>query len=225
MKISNSKKQLAEIIHENGGWRDGFNFAAQDGDDYAVWFYGTRPVKGSGRWWKSTGRCTHEIEGVGRIANWHQTILSHEEYLHLHKPAPAEKLSPEAVMGAKAALMGESIEDCVRKPTIDQLAADYRNAKDHAERLQQEADAAKANAQDARAVYVVAAGGAVGLVLSVEAPAPAPAPARKYTGEFYNAKLGAQPHYRKGLGGELCDGCGRRFGVHIGVKCPEAPDA
>lgn len=23
MKISNSKKQLAKIIHENGGWRDG----------------------------------------------------------------------------------------------------------------------------------------------------------------------------------------------------------
>lgn len=31
MKISNSKKELARIISENGGWRDG-EFAAQDGD-------------------------------------------------------------------------------------------------------------------------------------------------------------------------------------------------
>ena len=32
MKISNSKKQLAKIIHENGGWYDGAEFAAQDKD-------------------------------------------------------------------------------------------------------------------------------------------------------------------------------------------------
>ena len=49
MKISNSKKQLARIINENGGWRDGYDFSAQDGDDYAVWFYDGRPVLSSGR--------------------------------------------------------------------------------------------------------------------------------------------------------------------------------
>jgi hypothetical protein len=100
MKIRNSNKQLAEIINENGGWRDVFNFAAQDGDD-------------------TTCRLT-VTDGL----------------------------------------------------SIDQLAADYRNAKDYAERLQQEADAAKANAQDARAVYVVAAGSAVGLVLTIEGSVP-----------------------------------------------------
>ena len=45
------------------------------------------------------------------------------------------------------------------KPTIEQLAADYRNAKDYADRKQQEADAKLAE--------LVAAGKALGLVLSV----------------------------------------------------------
>ena len=52
------------------------------------------------------------------------------------------------------------------KPTIEQLAADYRNAKDYADRKQQEADAAKADAE-AKLAELVAAGKALGLVLSV----------------------------------------------------------
>lgn len=87
MKISNSKKELARIISENGGWRDGYDFASQDGDDYAVWFYDSRPVPGSGRWWKACGRAHRGIEGVGKLPNWHQTILSRDEYFHLYPVA------------------------------------------------------------------------------------------------------------------------------------------
>jgi hypothetical protein len=58
------------------------------------------------------------------------------------------------------------------KPTIEQLAADYRNAKDYADRKQQEADAAKADAE-AKLAKLVAAGKALGLALSVaDAPEP-----------------------------------------------------
>ena len=89
MKISNSKKQLAKIIHENGGWRDDYDFASQDGDDYTVWFYDGRPVPGSGLWWKACGRAHRGIEGVDKLPNWHQTILSREEYFRLY-PAPVE---------------------------------------------------------------------------------------------------------------------------------------
>ena len=42
-------------------------------------------------------------------------------------------------------MMG-SIPEPTAKPTIEQLAADYRNAKDYADRKQQEADDAKADA-------------------------------------------------------------------------------
>ena len=52
------------------------------------------------------------------------------------------------------------------KPTIEQLAADYRNAKDYAERKQQEADAAKADAE-AKLAELVAAGKALGLDISI----------------------------------------------------------
>lgn len=152
MKISNSKKQLAKIIHENGGWRDGYDFASQDGDDYAVWFYDSRPVPGSGRWWKACGRAHRGIEGVGKLPNWHQTILSRDEYFHQY---PVAETAPEPVSDAK--------------PTIEQLAADYRNAKNYADRKQQEVDAAKADAE-AKLAELVAAGKALGLVLSVVAP-------------------------------------------------------
>ena len=58
-----------------------------------------------------------------------------------------------------------SIPDPIAKPTIEQLAADYRNAKDYAERKQQEADAAKADA-DAKLKALELAGEALGLLVS-----------------------------------------------------------
>lgn len=215
MKISNSKKQLAKIVHENGGWRDGYDFAAQDGDDYAVWFYDGRPVPGSGRWWKACGRANRGIEGVGKLPNWHQTILSREEYFHLYPAPDAEgwiewkggerpvgsgvrvelqyrigdtgaTFSPEEYRWNHLGLNGDivayrlhkpeqaepALEPVVEvKPTIEQLAADYRNAKDYANRKQEEADAAKADAE-AKLAELVAAGKALGLVLSVAEPEP-----------------------------------------------------
>lgn len=58
-----------------------------------------------------------------------------------------EKLSPEAVDGAKVALMSEIIEESTRNPTIEQLAQDYRNAKYYAVRLQKEAGEAAVKAE------------------------------------------------------------------------------
>ena len=89
MKISNSKKELARIISENGGWRDGYGFSAQDGDDCAVWFYDNAPVRSSGAWWVTSGSGLGHcgIEDVAKLPNWHQTILSRDEYFHLY-PAP-----------------------------------------------------------------------------------------------------------------------------------------
>lgn len=59
-----------------------------------------------------------------------------------------------------------SIPEPEAKPTIEQLAADYRNAKDYANRKQQEADAAKTDVE-AKLAELVAIGKALGLVLSV----------------------------------------------------------
>ena len=59
-----------------------------------------------------------------------------------------------------------SIPEPEAKPTIEQLAADYRNSKDYANRKQQEADAAKVDAE-AKLAELVAAGKALGLMLSI----------------------------------------------------------
>jgi hypothetical protein len=160
MKISNSKQQLAKIIKENGGWREGAAFAAQDGDG-EVFHFSTKPtIKPGSRVWRPHG-CLGEGQFVGKkLPNWHQTLLSRDEYFYLY-PAPAKAVVESPEQRAKLAE--------IYKPSIERLAADYRNAKDYAGRKQQEADAAKADAE-AKLAELVAAGKAVGLVLSV-APA------------------------------------------------------
>ena len=73
------------------------------------------------------------------------------------KPEQAQPEFCKSVMRA--------IPEPTAKPTIEQLAADYRNAKDYAERKQQEADDAKADA-DARLKALEIAGEAIGLLVS-----------------------------------------------------------
>lgn len=95
MKISNSKKELARIISENGGWRDGAGWAAQDSssDDYPlrVCLYKNKPKisKGDTRWIDENFKpiVGDGIETDKQIPNWHQTLLSRDEYFHLY-PAP-----------------------------------------------------------------------------------------------------------------------------------------
>lgn len=202
MKISKCKKELARIISENGGWRNG-EFAAQDGDGL-VGGYGVKPEWNSlsKYWWREA------LGGwfvANKIKNHHQTVLSRAEYSHLCPVPDADgwidwkggecpvgdgdridvKLSdggeffdvdsgwdwgvdaggcniiayrrskPERVETVEYNDSGVVYTGPVKsefvvteKPTIEQLAADYRNAKDYAERKQQEADAAKVDAED-----------------------------------------------------------------------------
>lgn len=168
MKISNSKKQLAKIILENGGWRDGFVYAAQDKYDKGVDFYARRPRReAEDNFWHLPDRGHHEgkLQAGELVTNWHQTILSRDEYFHLYPVA-----EPVKVVVENKTTCHLTVTD---KPTIEQLAADYRNRKDYAERKQQEADAAKADAE-AKLAELVAAGKAIGLVLSVVGAAPEP---------------------------------------------------
>ena len=222
MKISNSKKQLAKIIHENGGWRDEAKFSAQDKDG-EVFHYATKPTINAGcEVWHHKG-CIDEGEFTTEtLPNWHQTILSRDEYFHLY---PVAEAAPDAdgwiewkggecpvsefeavqvkykiddgsgMCGTDAGELHwlhedvdwdivayrlhkpdvkpefcESVMRCIpdpeAKPTIEQLAQDYRNAKDYADRKQQEADAAKVDAE-VKLAELVAAGKVLGLVIDV----------------------------------------------------------
>lgn len=156
MKISNSKKQLAKIISENGGWRDGAQFSAQDKDG-EVFHYSAKPTIGAGREvWGHKGCIGYGEFPAKTLPNWHQTILSREEYFHLY-PAPVK------VVVENKTTCHLTVTD---KPTIEQLAVDYSNRKDYADRKQEEADAAKADA-DAKLAELVAAGTALGLDISI----------------------------------------------------------
>lgn len=228
MKISNSKKELARIISENGGWPDGAESAAQCSDG-SISFWHDAATKQQGEEWCGSylGACD-DIRFTGvKLANWHQTILSRAEYFHLYPSpdadgwiewkggeCPVEKGTLVDVIwrngteraGVKALHIGgaghrfwvadgmvndiiayrlhkpgqaapEFCESVMRSipepdeqawtnpPTIEQLAADYRNAKDYAERKQKEADAAKADA-DEKLKALELAGEAHGLLVT-----------------------------------------------------------
>ena len=158
MKISKSKQELARIISENGGWRDGAEFATQDkGGD--VFKFDSKPVMGVSRevWMPAGNGRTDKLCYCATIKGWYQAILSRAEYFHLY-PAPDAK--PEFCESVV-----RSIPEPSDKPTIEQLAADYRNTKDYADFKQQEADDAKADA-DARLKTLELAGEDIGLLLS-----------------------------------------------------------
>ena len=166
MKISNSKKQLAKIIHENGGWRDGMSFSWYGNKTKKGYFGELRPrfdrVSGAMVACGDLGVNAVSFECT-KLPNWHQTILSRDEYFHLYPAPDAKPEFCESVM--------RSIPEPSDKPTIEQLAADYRNAKDCADRKQQESDDAKADA-DAKLAELVAAGKAIGLVVGVDVVEP-----------------------------------------------------
>ena len=158
MKISKSKQELARIISENGGWRELAESAAQCiGGEISFW-HDTATKQHGGDWCGSYLGASDDIKFAGvKLPNWHQTILSRAEYFHLYPAPDAKPRFCESVM--------RSIPEPEAKPTIEQLAADYRNAKDYAERKQQEADTAKADAE-AKLKALELAGEALGLLVS-----------------------------------------------------------
>ena len=219
MKISNSKKQLAEIIHENGGWREEAEHSVSSCNGTIVFSKSKPRYTSKYGWTVNGGFICDRIEQLPRLKNWHQTILSRDEYFHLY-PAPdadgwvdrikselqvdglsvvdvrfrdgethfgpshvfdwsvdggeddiiayrLHKPEPEIQSEIMGIAQVGDINVVESKPTIEQLAADYHNRKDYADRKQQEADDAKADA-DTKLAELVEAGKSIGLVLSVE---------------------------------------------------------
>lgn len=199
MKISDSKKELAKIISENGGWRDEAGWSSQDRNG-SVTFFVDKPWLCGDVWEPDSFECVRGFGYSHKLPNWHQTILSRAEYFHLY-PAPdaeAEQKAEIRWVRGKDIYATPTAHDCMEmlkekwgftecgcdecsafyskhaapaESTIEQLAADYRNRKDYADRKQQEADAAKADAED-KLAELVSAGKVLGLVLGVAEPEP-----------------------------------------------------
>lgn len=133
MKISNSKKQLARIISENGGWRDGVEFSVSTCDGVVIGS-GSKPRYTTKYGWVANGGFFEDrIKLRSYLKNWHQTIVSRDEYSHLYPAPDADFPSGDGFTDDTDALQ-RLLDRSRRAPTIEQLAADYRNAKDYAER-------------------------------------------------------------------------------------------
>lgn len=211
-KLKPAKQALADAIHQNGGWVDGANFSSQDCDGW-VYHFKTKPTIDSGsEVWKHGGCIGKGQFKVCKIKNWHQTVLSREEYYQAYPKADADGWiewnggecpvdgeltvyvnyrdggkapkavkagsqrwnhsglggdimsyslhnkdikpefcesvmrsipEPESIDGLCAKVTEENKHQHVdAKPTIEQLAQDYRNKLDFANRKQDEADKA-----------------------------------------------------------------------------------
>ena len=82
-----------------------------------------------------------------------------------YRPHKPEQAKPELCESVVRSIPEPDEQVWTNQPTIEQLAADYRNAKDYADFKQQEADDAKADA-DARLKTLELAGEDIGLLLS-----------------------------------------------------------
>lgn len=223
MKLSKSKLALAKAINENGGWVDVTMQLAASNKNGSVYLWSNTPRR-IRHVWDFGGRFTALRGDWRKLPNWHQTILSREEYYQAYPKAdadgwiewkggmksPVESGVPVDVKTKDGyvhydQLLGDacwrdnwgdaniifyrlhkpdvkpefcesvmrSIPEPEAKPSIEQLAADYRNAKNYADRKQQEADDAKA-AADAALVELERAGEALGLLIGIAKPDPEP---------------------------------------------------
>ena len=222
MKLSKSKLALAKLINENGGWPEWAEWSCQiNWNDPKVVF--SRKTKkpyrrnGWGGWAADSGILEGGFLTDKKINNWHQCVLSREEYYQAYPKADADgwiewkggecpvgknvtgdiKLAcgekfdttdmamwnwhlgndnPRSIIAYrlhKPEVKPEFCESVMRsipepssKPTIEQLAQDYRNKLDFAKRKQQEADDAKA-ASDAALGELERAGEALGLLIGI----------------------------------------------------------
>ena len=162
MKISKSKQELARIISENGGWRDGVEFFASTCDGIVIGSKSKPKYTSKYGWVAAGGFIDDRVELHSYLKNWHQTILSREEYFHLYQAQVAKSQFCESVMRS---ITEPDERVWTNQPAIEQLAADYRNLLDFAQRKRQEADDAKADADEKLRVLELA-GEALGMLVS-----------------------------------------------------------
>ena len=163
------KKHLIELMIEAGvKWPEGAEYAAQDNRDLYVWFYSEKPKLAGvnkGKWTSDVnyenGRKCRIVDGekLNEICcNWHQTIVTREQY--------AEAL-------AAAGNVSDQVVDTVdavewhNPPSIEQLTSDYYAKAAEADRLQSVADEALKAADDAL-LALEKAGELIGLVISID---------------------------------------------------------
>ena len=155
MKISKSKRQLAQLLIEAGvtQFPKDANWAAQDKSDFRVRFYDRVPKRNTkDRFWNLKWKMVSYplVKLNTLIHNWHQTVLSRVEF--------------DRIVAETAVTSEPQSAPTTTTPTLDQLLLDWRNADDYAQRKQTEADEAAAM-RDERWQAVQARAGEMGVTV------------------------------------------------------------
>lgn len=89
MKLSKSKLALAKVINENGGWDDDSAYAANDRSGI-IFGFSSKPIRHNvaSDCWAGRRRNTW-IRGI-KTPQWHQCVLSREEYYQAYPKADAD---------------------------------------------------------------------------------------------------------------------------------------
>ena len=92
MKLSKSKQFLADAIHKSdSGWLCEADVAVQDRDSY-ICFYDGKPIRDGDFWINGSGgaSCAGDFQAESLSKNWHQCVLSREEYYQAYPKADAD---------------------------------------------------------------------------------------------------------------------------------------
>lgn len=129
-KLTKSKQWLADAIHNSGkGWPNGAQWAVQGGETGVIRFCSGDKPKRNGTGWNSSNNTFNEftkIECMKPQPNWHQTVLSRDEYFSVY---------PEVEQSAPVC---ESVERTIpMQPTLDTLMQHWQDAKTATQQAQQ----------------------------------------------------------------------------------------
>ena len=197
------KKHLIELMIEAGvEWPDGAEYAAQDKDCQKVHFYKTKPLKSGDTYWNASGCIAYSgIELDSLCRNWHQTIVTREQY--------AEAVAGAAMTPAAQQETQPSHEYCASvmrqmpNNTIEQLTADYHAKAAEADRLQAVADEALKAADDAL-LALEKAGELLGLVISIDTKPKHPVePEQPIITDWRDLRVGDVVEHIEDNGGDL----------------------
>lgn len=106
-KLKPAKQALADAINQNGGWMGGGNFAAQD-KNASVTFFVDKPWRCELVWEADAFECVGGFLAKETICNWHQCILSRDEYFTAYPEQVKVEVENETEHKVKVEMKSES---------------------------------------------------------------------------------------------------------------------
>lgn len=109
-KLKPAKQALADAIHQNGGWHgnDTWLFSTQSGDGVLKFWKAKPKAQKGGVCTEWSGGCRLNLALSRVIQNWHQTILSRDEYFTAYPEQVKVEVDDETERKAGVEMKSES---------------------------------------------------------------------------------------------------------------------